>query len=215
MSESVEGTIRVALVGRSGLETQGVGAILATDPTLDVLPAVAGLRDADRSLLKDRPDAIVVDARLAMPDDVGSLRELLERLGDVPGVVLSDARDEDSIMAALSAGAKGYLLKSSVSLRLGEALRAVAEGGVYIDPAVAGTVVAVAAGRRVPGPFGLTPKEIRVLRYLPRGMSNREIAGQLSVAEETVKSHVRSILRKLGASDRARAAAIAMREGIV
>ncbi|MFN2544569.1 MAG: LuxR C-terminal-related transcriptional regulator [Actinomycetota bacterium] len=212
--EREQDVVRVVITYGTGLEHQGILALLAADPSIDVGPAAERLDDAERRVVEEDADVLVVDARMLRPGASGGLGVISARRPALAVLILGEARDEDAILGAFDMGAKGYVLKTSARDQLGHAVRALAGGGVFIDPAVAGVVTAIAAGRRVPGPFGLTPQEIRVLRHLPRGMTNREIAAQLRVSEETIKTHVRSILRKLGASDRARAAAIALQEGI-
>jgi DNA-binding NarL/FixJ family response regulator len=119
------------------------------------------------------------------------------------------------MLRAFAAGAKGFLVKESDPEVLRQALRMVAAGNTFVDPQVAGKLVAVATkGRRARGPYGLTLQEMRVLELLPKGLSNREIGTELSVSVETVKTHVRNAMRKLQVGDRAEAAAIAIREGL-
>ena len=120
------------------------------------------------------------------------------------------------MLSAFAAGARGFMVKDSDSALIRLAVRSVAQGGTFVDPRVAGKLVALAAkGTPARGPFGLSYQELRVLRFLPLGYSNREIGAELGISQETVKTHVRNTLRKLGVPDRAKAAAVAQREGLL
>lgn len=127
-----------------------------------------------------------------------------------PFVAVVDAPTDNTVVALLAAGARGLVLKESAPRRLPEALRSVLEGGVYLDPGVTQAVVTkVLTGRRARGPFGLTAREQRVMSLMATGASNPEIARQLGISTETVRTHVRNIVSKLGALDRIQAVTIA------
>lgn len=149
---------------------------------------------------------------MAAPELCTALRE---RLPGVRMIVVSAQQNEATVLQAFAAGANGYLVQSSAPIWLALAVRSVADGGRFVDPRVADRVVDLAVrGKRASGPYGLTLTELRVLDFLPRGYSNAQIAAELGVAEVTVKTHVRGILKKLGAADRAEAASIAGRLGL-
>lgn len=127
-----------------------------------------------------------------------------------PFIAVVEAPTDHTIVALLAAGARGLVLKNSAPRRLPEALRAVLEGGLYLDPGVSHAVVARAlTGKRTRGPFGLTAREQRVLSLMTSGSNNLEIARQLGISTETVRTHVRNIVSKLGAVDRIQAVTIA------
>lgn len=159
----------------------------------------------------------VVLAAADLPDMTGAdlATSLREQHRGVHTIVLADRYDEDDMVAAFVSGARGYSAKSSPPAVLRYAVRAVAAGGSFADPAVTGKLIGMAMkGQRGRGPFGLTPREMEVLRQLPRGLSNREIGRALGIAEPTVKTHVSSILDKLDVDDRVQAGDIARRRGL-
>jgi len=185
-----------------------------------VVASCANAEDAERQVAALDPDVVVSDVRLR-----GSLsgldlcRRLVERDPARKVVLLSAYDDEQYLFQALRAGAAGYLLKWVDGQDLVRHLERAAEGEIVVDPTMAGRAVSSAArlqaGEFWPGArLGLTQRESEVLAHLVAGLSNRAIAGKLVLGEETVKSHVRAIYRKLEVGDRAGAVATALREGI-
>lgn len=128
--------------------------------------------------------------------------------------MVSAPASDAALLTVLAAGANGYLVEESEPRMLHCAARAVATGGTFVDPRVAASLVRIAMGGRFAGPFGLTVQEVKVLGFLPGGLKNREIAQRIGVSENTVKTHLRNALRKLGARDRAEGAAVAVRLGL-
>ncbi|KWW99463.1 Two component transcriptional regulator [Carbonactinospora thermoautotrophica] len=176
--------------------------------------------EAERLVKALDPDIVVSDVRLR--GSVSGL-DLCRRLAEADPkrkvVLLSAYDDEQYLFQALRAGAAGYLLKWIDGEELVRYLERAAEGETVVDPTMAGRAVASAArlqaGEFWPGAhLGLTQRESEVLGFLVAGLSNRAIASKLVLGEETVKSHVRSIFRKLDVNDRASAVAVALREGI-
>ena len=185
-----------------------------------VVASCANAEEAERQVAALDPDVVVSDVRLR-----GSLsgldlcRRLVERDPARKVVLLSAYDDEQYLFQALRAGAAGYLLKWVEGQDLVRQLERAAEGETVVDPTMAGRAVSSAArlqaGEFWPGArLGLTQRESEVLAHLVAGLSNRAIAGKLMLGEETVKSHVRAIYRKLEVGDRAGAVATALREGI-
>ena len=165
------------------------------------------------------PDIILCDVRLKGSSGLDLCRKILEHDPAAKVVLLSAYDDEQYLFQAMRVGAKGYLLKQITGEDLVRHLERVAEGETVIDAALAGRAVASAArmrgGEFWPGAgLGLTQRESEVLALAVAGLSNRAIAGRLVVGEETVKSHLSSIYRKLEVGDRAGAVAVALREGI-
>jgi DNA-binding NarL/FixJ family response regulator len=131
-------------------------------------------------------------------------------------LMLTSFDHEQAMLRAFGAGANGFAVKQSAPETLRLAVRVVAGGGTFIDPLVAHRLVNMVIRRRqANGPHDLTPTEMEVLSYLPKGLTNRQIGNELGVAVETVKTHVGHVLRKLGASHRSEAATIALREGLL
>ena len=166
-----------------------------------------------------QPDLVLADVRLAGESGLDLCRRLGERMPGQRVVLLSVYDDEQYVFQALRAGAAGYLLKSIRGEELVSQLELAAGGTTVIDATMAGRVVTSAARLERdefwPGAhLGLTHRESEVLELLVAGCSNRAIASRLVIGEETVKTHVRSVLRKLGVADRTAAVAAALREGM-
>ena len=195
---------RVVLLADEGVTRLGLRAII------EAMPEGFPVHDAE-------PSGETIAADLAgKPPAVGVLAttQAVLILGlhaqSAPFVAVVDAPTDHTIVALLAAGARGLVLTNSAPRRLPEALRAVLEGGVYLDPGVTHAVVTkVLTGRRTRGPFGLTAREQRVLSLMTAGSNNLEIARQLGISSETVRTHVRNIVSKLGAVDRIQAVTIA------
>ena len=166
-----------------------------------------------------KPDIVLCDVRLKGTSGLDLCRKLVERDPAAKVVLLSAYDDEQYLFQAMRVGAKGYLLKQITGEDLVRHLERVADGETAIDASLAGRAVVSAArihgGEFWPGAgLGLTQRESEVLALTVAGLSNRAIAGRLVVGEETIKSHLRSIYRKLEVSDRAGAVTVALREGI-
>jgi DNA-binding NarL/FixJ family response regulator len=209
------------LVDDHEMVLEGLKAVLGRyTGRVRVVASCANAEDAERQVAALDPDVVVSDVRLR-----GSLsgldlcRRLVERDPARKVMLLSAYDDEQYLFQALRAGAAGYLLKWVDGQDLVRQLERAAEGETVVDPTMAGRAVSSAArlqaGEFWPGArLGLTQRESEVLAHLVAGLSNRAIAGKLVLGEETVKSHVRAIYRKLEVGDRAGAVATALREGI-
>ena len=207
--------IRILLVDDHPVVREGVAAILSDEPDFEVVGEAESAADTLRKVALLHPDVVVLDLRLPDSEDAEACTTLIRRHPGLKILVLTTLADEGTMLATLGAGARGFLVKESKTFALRLAVRFVAEGGIFVDPRMAGRLVDLATRRQFArGPFGLTPQEMRVLRLIPQGLTNREIARDLGISEQTVKTHVRHALRKLGAADRAKAAAIAQREGL-
>jgi DNA-binding NarL/FixJ family response regulator len=165
-----------------------------------------------------RHEVALLDMRMPRLDGVGVLQALRSRPDGTPCLVLTTFDDPDAFLAAVRAGARGYLLKDASSEELSEAIRCIAGGGTWLEPSVTdGVVRALRRGANgIPDlDEKLTEREIEVLRLLAGGYSNREIGAALGVAERTVKNHVSSILGKLWVRDRTRAVLKAIAHGLI
>jgi DNA-binding NarL/FixJ family response regulator len=212
--------LRVVLVDDHEMVLQGLATILGR--FLGRVRVVARALDADTAqklAAALNPDIVLCDIRLKGTSGLDLCRKLVERDPAAKVVLLSAYDDEQYLFQAMRVGAKGYLLKQITGEDLVRHLERVAEGETAIDASLAGRAVASAArlqgGEFWPGAaLGLTQRESEVLALTVAGLSNRAIAGRLVVGEETIKSHLRSIYRKLEVSDRAGAVTVALREGI-
>lgn len=212
--------IRIVIVDDHRIVREGLRSMLQDVPELEI---VGEAEDLDRALVaiaQTHPDVVLLDLRLQRSSGLDACRTIVERHPEVHVVFLTVYEDEQYVFEALRAGARGYMLKKATPEDIVRILQAVIGGEVVVDPALGGRIALRAAalreGRSWPGvELGLTPREGEVLVHLVRGLDNREIARSLFISEDTVKTHVKAILRKLGARDRAQAVAIALRGGLV
>lgn len=205
--------IRALVVDDHPMFRQGVASVLEASAEIEVVGQAGSTREA-RTLIKQvRPDIVLIDIRLPDGDGVDLCAELRET--SIKVVVLSQFSADRIVLRAFLRGAHGYVVKESEPEVLRQAVRAVMGGATFVDPRVAAKVVAAATkGPRAKGPYGLTPQELRVVELLPKRFSNREIARQLGLSEETVKTHLRHALRKLQVEDRTSAAAMVVEAGL-
>ncbi len=211
---------RVVVVDDQTLVRRGICSLLEVAGV-----EVAGEADDGRVALDvvaaAAPDVVLLDLRMPRFDGIWTLHRLRERGIEVPVLVLTTFDDDALVLAALHAGARGYLLKDVTLEQLTRAVHTLAAGGTLIAPSITDRLLR--AIRSGPSPVGagagpvpdLTEREQEVLRLVAEGCSNREISAALFLAEGTVKNHVSSILSKLGARDRTRAVLRALHEGIL
>jgi NarL family two-component system response regulator LiaR len=195
---------------RTGLRT----ALEATGDVRVVAEATDGI-SAEGVILRERPAVAIVDIGLPGRDGVALTRAIKTELPQLHVVILTMHELDDEVLAALSAGADAYCVKSSDASTVIDAVRIVAGGGAYFDPRIAHVVLrrlgAPTPQRSADSP--LTPRELDVLRLIADGIGNTEIAERLHIGLGTVKGHIRDILEKLSANDRTQAAVNAMRRG--
>lgn len=212
--------LRLVLVDDHEMVLHGLLAMLAHFASdVEVVATATSLERARREIATAQPDIVLSDVRLGRDSGLDLVRELARTQPDVKVVMLTVYDDEHYLFQALRAGAQGYILKRVDAAELVGHLRRVAEGEVAIDPALAGRVALsaarISAGEFWPGAnLGLTQRESEVLDLLVAGHSNRSVAATLVVSEDTVKTHIRSLYRKLDVQDRAGAIAVALREGL-
>jgi two-component system, NarL family, response regulator DevR len=209
------GRIRVLIVDDHEMVREGLMAMLQPEPDLEVVGQTgsgAAVVDMVETL---RPDVVLLDARL--PDVSGV--EVCRRLGrshpDVAVVILTTYIDADLVQECLEAGARGYVVKDVERFSLKESIRAVYRGQSVLAPQVAGAVIERALTPQPPGSqrAALSASQVAILRLISRGHSNREIAAEVHLSENTVKTHVQEIFRKLGVRNRVEAAILAGKSG--
>nr|WP_202886768.1 response regulator transcription factor [Kribbella sandramycini] len=196
----------------------GFGALLGAQPDIDVVGQAGNGAEAVAQAAELRPDVILMDVRMPVMDGLTAAREILA-VPDAPRVVMLTTFDlDDYVYSALRAGASGFLLKHSTPDELAAAVRVVAAGDALLAPSVTRRLVEDFA-RSQPAAVApltrITPRETEVLRLIARGLSNQQIAAELVLAEQTVKTHVSSILTKLDLRDRAQAVVYAYEAGVV
>lgn len=205
--------IRVCIVENETLVREGLRRVLELDPELQVAGEARDGVDALELFARLKPDVALLDVRMPRLDGIGVLQAIK---GSPPCLVLTTFDDADAFLAAVRAGARGYLLKDASPAELGEAIRCVAGGGTWLKPSVTDNVLrALRDEPRSEEDEKLTAREIEVLRLLAGGYSNREIGFALGVAERTVKNHVGSILAKLCVRDRTRAVLKAISQRLI
>ncbi len=206
--------IRVLIVDDHAVVRQGLKAFLRVQDDIEFVGEAANGDEAVTQARSVQPDVILMDLIMPGMDGVQTMRRLSAARVNAKVLVLTSFAEDDQVVAAVKAGAAGYLLKDVQPQELGDAIRAVHAGDAQLHPSVASKLMreVAAADSRDKDVDALTARELDVLKALARGMSNKEIAAELGVAEKTVKTHVSSILRKLQVADRTQAALYAVRE---
>lgn len=207
----------VLLVDDHTAVRQAVRVMLDAEPGITIVGEASDGAEAVREAARLRPDVVLVD--LAMPGVPGlaAIPQLRRAAPRAAVVVFTMHKNAAYVHEAMRAGARGYVLKSAGKDELVAAIRAVHAGGGYLQPEVTGGILRrIAADARVEaGRTDLTLREIQVLEAVADGRSNKEIAAAFAISEETVKTHLRKLFEKLGASDRAQAVAIALRQHLI
>jgi DNA-binding NarL/FixJ family response regulator len=201
--------IRVLAVDDHPLLREGIATLLAAQPDMKLIAEASNGREAIEQYRVHRPDVTLMD--LQMPE-MNGVDAMIAICGEFPGariIVLTTYTGDVQVLRALKAGARGYLLKNLLRKELVETIRLVQAGQKRIPPEVASQLAEHATDET------LSAREIEVLRLISGGNANKEIAAQLSIAEETVKGHIKNILAKLGANDRTHAVTIALKRGII
>ncbi len=214
--------IRVLIADDQRVVREGLAMVLGLLPEVEVVGSAADGDEAVAMAAELLPDIVLMDLRMPRCDGVEATRLLRDLVPGSAVVILTTYADDRSVLDALRAGARGYLTKDAGGEDIRHALRRVVDNHAVIDPAVQHHVVdaiatppsAQAGGSPWPLPAGLTPREAEVLSLIAMGMSNREIAARLVLAEGTVKSHVNHLLAKIGARNRAQAVTYAYQYGL-
>ncbi|MDO5499063.1 MAG: response regulator transcription factor [Propionibacteriaceae bacterium] len=212
--------IRAVLVDDHEMVLYGLQAMLTHFPQdVTVLATATTEAQAKESVAEHEPDLVLCDVRIGRGSGIDLVAHWHQERPGLKVVLLTAYEDEHYLFQALRAGAAGYILKRIDAHELVRHLHRVLEGDVVIDPALAGRVAMsaarISAGEAWPGADrGLTQRESEVLSLLVDGLSNKAIARKLVISDDTVKTHVRGLYRKLEVSDRGSAVAVALREGL-
>lgn len=211
VADAVE-TVRVLIVDDHPVVRNGLRAMLDGEDGIEVVGEAPDGRAAVARAEADTPDVILMDLRMPDGDGVSAIRELVRRGTRSNVLVLTTYDTDHEVLAAIDAGATGYLLKDAPRDDLFRAVRAAARGETVLAPSVASQLV----GRvRDPRPGTLTPRELEILGLVADGATNAEAARRLFISEATVKTHLLHLYEKLGVSDRAAAVATAFRRGLL
>ncbi|MGP4113341.1 response regulator [Streptomyces sp. 4N509B] len=203
--------LRIVLVDDHTVMRAGLVALLAAEPTIEVVGEAGNGRDAVDLVRRLEPDVALVDLRMPVLDGVGATAEIVAGPTPTRVLILTTYDTDSEIERAVEAGATGYLLKDATREQLVDAVRTAARGETVLAPRVARRLV---ARMRRPEPVALTAREREVLAGVADGLSNAQIGGRLVIAEATVKTHLLRIFAKLDVSDRTRAVVVAMERGL-
>ena len=201
--------IRILAVDDHVLVRQGIAVLVGTQPDMTLVGEASNGREAIQQFRAHRPDITLMDLQMPEMNGFDAIVAIRGEFPDAKIVVLTTYKGDVQILRALKAGAQGYLLKNTFHKELVETIRAVHAGRKALSPEASYEIAEHATDD------ALTPAEINVLRLIAAGNANKQIADQLKITEETVKSRVKSILSKLGANDRTHAAMIGLKRGII
>ncbi|MEV4214144.1 response regulator transcription factor [Micromonospora sp. NPDC049662] len=205
--------IRVFLLDDHEVVRRGLADLLQSSGDIEVVGESGSAQEASRRIPALRPDVAILDARLPDGNGIDVCRDVRAVDSSIKGLILTSYEDDEALFAAIMAGAAGYVLKQIRGTDLVDAVRRVAAGQSLLDPAITRRVLdRIRNGVEQPRELkSLTEQERRILEYVAEGLTNREIAGRMFLAEKTVKNYVSSVLAKLGLERRTQAAVLATR----
>ena len=203
---------RVVIADDHGVLRDGLGRVVAAQPDLELVGTAANGAEAVELCRRLSPDVVLMDLEMPVLDGIEATRAIRELDSAIAVLVLTSFADRRRIMGALDAGAVGYLLKDASAEDVVKGIRAAADGGSPLDPRAARTLL---DAQTAPDPLeALSPREQEVLGLLLEGMQNRLIALRLGISEKTVKTHLTSVFRRIGVTDRVQAVLWAERQGL-
>src|SRR5579872_59302 len=202
-------TIRILAVDDHPVVRQGIAGLVGIQTDMSMVGEASNGRDAIQQFRTHRPDITLMDLQMPEMNGIDALIAIRNEFSDAKVIVLTTYAGDVQIVRALKAGAQAYLLKNTLHKELMDCIRAVYTGKKALSPEATYEVAEHATDD------ALTPAEVAVLRLIAAGNANKQIADQLSITEETVKSRVKSILSKLSANDRTHAAMIGLKRGII
>jgi DNA-binding NarL/FixJ family response regulator len=204
--------IRVLIADDHGVLRDGLARVIAAQPDLELVAAAANGAEAVELTRSARPEVVLMDLEMPVLDGIEATRAILAESPGTSVLVLTSFSDLRRITGALEAGAVGYLLKDASANEVVRGIRAAAEGGSPLDPRAARALL---DAKDVPDPLaGVSPREREVFALLLEGMPNKLIARRLAISEKTVKTHLTSIFREIGVTDRVQAILWAERHGL-
>ena len=202
-------SIRILIADDHAIVRTGLAALLETVQGMTVVGEAKNGEEAVRLSAKLRPDVVVMDLMMPKKDGAAATEELVKVLPETRVLLLTSFATSDGIVRALNAGATGVVMKDSPNSALIDAIRAVAAGRNAISPEVRRLIA------NDPPVESLTPRQTEVLQSLARGLTNRDIAMQLSISEDRIEQHVRTLLLKLGVANRTEAVALAFKKHLL
>jgi DNA-binding NarL/FixJ family response regulator len=209
-----EVSIRVVLVDDHAMVRLGLEQLLGAAEGIEVVGSAGNGAEAVKVVQMTNPDVVLMDLQMPDVDGVSATRRIVAADDGVQVVVLTSFSDSERIVAALDAGAVGYLLKDAEPDDLLEGVRAAARGESPLHPRAARQLLAARSASRATGHVDLTPREAEVLGLVRQGLANKQIARRLGISERTVKAHLTSTFQRIGVADRTQAALWAERHSI-
>lgn len=213
--------VRVLICDDQTVVREGLAAILGTDDEIQVVGLARDGREAIALAAELQPDVVLMDLKMPVMNGVQAIQRLRSQHPSVHVLVLTTYADDEWVLDAVRAGARGYLLKDTRRDDLVDAVKGTASGKSYLDPSIAGKLMREVASQPAATTAdegqveGLTERELEVLRLMVLGHSNPEIAERLHLAPGTVRNYVSTILQKLNVEDRTQAAVVALQRGLV
>jgi len=207
------GRVRVLIADDHAVVRRGLRMFLDLDSEIEVVAEAVNGEEAIQFARERRPDVVLMDLLMPVVDGLTATKRIREELPEVEVLALTSVLDDASVTGAIRAGAMGYLLKNTEAEELCRAIKSASEGKVHLSPEAAARLVREV---QIPGsPEALTERETAVLRLVAKGQANKQIARELQIGEQTVKTHVSSILGKLQLQSRTQAALFAAERGLV
>ena len=211
-------TIRLVLADDHAVVRRGLQALLELEPDMDIVGIGSNGNEAVQQVQAHQPDVVLLDVQMPHKNGIEAIPEIKAAAPAARILMLTSFSDDDTVFAAIKAGAVGYLLKDSSPAELLQAIRNVYNGRSSLDPAIALKVIQEInkpAAKQQPRTIDpLTPREVEILRLVARGLTNMDIANQLVVSERTIRTHISNILGKLHLANRTQAALYALRQGL-
>ena len=209
--------IRILIADDHAIVREGLRALIATEPGLELVSEASDGLEAVSKVSALKPDVILLDMMMPRLDGIGAITEIKKQFPEAKILVLTSFVDDEKVFAALKAGALGYLLKDSSPQELLNAIRNTFNGESSLHPTIASKLIRELKQPSADKPkteSPLTEREVEILQFVAKGLTNDEIAEKLVVSERTVRTHVSNILAKLQLANRTQAALYALKEGL-
>ncbi|MGA2368164.1 MAG: response regulator transcription factor [Dehalococcoidia bacterium] len=209
--------IKILIVDDHPVVREGICSMLKREPDFKIVGEATNGLEAIERVRELSPDVVLMDLRMPEMDGVEAISKIKEERPEVKFIILTTFSDDEYIFKGIAAGARAYLLKDAPREELFKAIRAVSRGESLIQPVVASRLLDRLAelSKKTPSAEMLSERELEVLRLMASGVSNRDIAGQLSITQSTVKTHITSIFQKLNVTTRTEAVTTALRKGMI